>query len=602
MGAIWFMIYNTNNKSNQTIGLEFTKGFMNMNKKGPDDSNFQSNTTLAINQYNLYQAQLSLNKKELSEYQQYTILSGYHRLAVNDTSYNGMQPFEDPILCKLQKYPDLRQRVKRSLFCTGEIYNYTQLINDEAFTDKDIQSACDIEVILPLYIKYRDIETVLKKLDGEFTFILQENISTFDLKTMNVFIARDILGIKPLYMVKSNNVDNTFYMFVSELKSIPRFILENSSYGVYEVPPGTYWSFQNSIMQKSQYEFIRYHDWDKYEDISNCTITKAEPNILNTVYENLRYKFKEAVIKRINVSNVNYGFLLSGGFDSSIILSVAIEYLKSINQLIPIHVFTIGKPNSCDIENAEKVVDYLENLYNIDINHHIVYFNDASQLLENINSTISFLETYEPYSIRDGLIYSLLFNYINKHTQIKVLLSGDGLDEQCGYKELINLDDTEFQKKSVSLVKNISQYDLMRADKIAGSYGIELRYPFLDQTLLEYIFTIHPKLKKPQVYHQDKQPIEKYIYRKSFDSNNYLPNEILWRQIEEITDFIEGDFQEYFDKIYSDDEFFNYINSLPYNTVVIPKTKEQMYYKIMYDKYYPKTSHLLEKYWDDIFD
>jgi asparagine synthase (glutamine-hydrolysing) len=201
---------------------------------------------------------------------------------------------------------------------------------------------------------------------------------------------------------------------------------------------------------------------------------------------------------------------------------------------------------------------------------------------------------------------SFLLKYIKTHTDIKVLLTGDGLDELCGYSELFSLEDELFQKKSVELLENMSKYDLLRCDKIAGLYGLELRYPFLDKAFVEYFLKIHPMLKRPQMSGYSSNTIEKYIIRKAFDTDTsiIISKEILWNQRQDIIDSFDtfkNILKDNFDNLYTDMDFSSYIDSLYLSenlTHLIPQNKEEMYYKKIFDKYYPYTSNVLQKYWN----
>ena len=174
-------------------------------------------------------------------------------------------------------------------------------------------------------------------------------------------------------MVKNQN--KSFYMFVSELKSIPPNMLHDKDYIIKEVPPCTYWSFNNSVIKKSNIDFIRYSDWNYYKSLDTCIINSKDPETLSNVYSKIRELLTKSVIERYNLSNQPVGILLSGGFDSSIILSILVNYLVSINHDFlqnPIYTFTIGDKNNTEL----KIIQYLEEKYNIDIKQHIITIHD----------------------------------------------------------------------------------------------------------------------------------------------------------------------------------------------------------------------------------
>lgn len=599
MGGISFLFYNV---KNPPVNIEFTNTFFNIKHRGTSDTSYTIESTAKITRNNQDQVRLFLSKKEIAEYSPFTFITGYHSMSINDNSKDASQPFEDPILHQIRQYPEIRTRPRRTLVCNGEIFNAEILKETEGFTERDLRSKSDVEVILPLYIKH-GLDETLKKIDGDYTFILQENIDTFDIKRINVYVVRDILGTRPLYMVKHKTT--VFYMFVSEIKAIPKFILDDTDYIIKEVPPGTYWSFQNSIVDKSKKEFINHSSFDYYKNISNCVIKSASPETLASVFENIKKKLETAVLSRYSLSAVPVGVLLSGGFDSSIILSILAHFLhKPTDQL---HAFTIGNLDNPDVIHAKKCVTYLEKKLNIDIQHHIVSLDNLSMIFPDIDKIVYHLETFDPNVVTSSIPYTLLFNYIKEYTDVKVLLTGEGLDELCGYKEFFQLDDSHFQRKSVEIIQKLGRYDLLRCDKIASAYGLELRHPYLDISFMEYVLSIHPKLKRPQIYSYSKKPIEKYIIRKAFDckEDTLLPDELLWRGIQDITECFTSNIRKYINtycnSLYSDYDFSTYVNSLPMSRTV-PKNKEEMHYRRIFESHFCNSTHLVPHFWQDLWE
>jgi asparagine synthase (glutamine-hydrolysing) len=598
MGALSLIVYNM---KNPPIDITFTESFMAMKPRGPDDTNFVVQQSIPLSRINMDQAQLLLSKREIREYKQFTFMYGYHRLSINDLTLDGSQPFEDPIPHKVRKYPELRARPKRKLLCNGEIYNYHDLVASENLTERDLQSKCDVEIILPMYIKY-GIEGCLDKIKGDYSFVLTENVETYDVKSIKAFVVRDILGTKPLYMIR--HTKEFFYMFASEIKGIPSSIVNDSNYEICEVPPGTYWSFQNALNYNQTIRgngvnmdlmFTRYHDWNVYKGLHICTIDTADPNVLGDAYKTIKEKLTSAVTVRNNLTNVPVGVLLSG-FDSGIILSILAHNFQNT----PLYAFTMGYPNSPDVISAQKCVEYLENKLGIDIHHHIINIADLSNLLGDIETNIKAVETYDPTVVRQSLPYTIMFKYIQKQTDIKVLLTGEGLDELCGYKEFTELSDEDFQSKSVKLIKNISKYDIQRSDKLASSFNLEVRHPFLDEDFIKYVLTIHPKLRRPQKYAYNKPPIEKYIIRKAFDVDGVLNYETLWKPIQDASqcfDDLHKRIKAYIDSMYTEQQLydFNTLNRVSYS-------KEEMHYKLLFTQIFGKRSDILSKFWYQLWE
>lgn len=621
MGGVTFIIFN-----NININIDFIKSFMGIKCRGMNETNHIMESSIDLNILNTQQfnqVALRLSKNEIQTYKQYSFIMGFHRMCVNDLSFNGSQPFEDPILHKILEYPELKNRLSRKLICNGEIYNYKDIISTNQFTDKDICSESDVETILPLYIKYNleeNAETALIKtindLDGDFAFILTENLKTYITSSINVFVARDYLGIKPLFYVTNNTFD--FYMFVSEIKALPDFIINNDTYEICQIPSGSFWSFQTRT-------FTKYYDIDYYKDINNCTIKNTDSENINTIYTNIKNLITESVISRYGQccednefhTQLSFGILLSGGFDSSLMISILTKYLCNINHDFTncaLDFFTIGDTlgsPDIDVNYAKIMVDFLKSKYpNVKINHHIIYINDIEILTSDIETIIYHLETFDPETIRESIPYYYLFKYISEKTNVKVLLSGDGLDELSGgYSNFSSLSDNDFQLKSVELLQNLCNYDILRTDRMSNAFSLELRHPFLQKKFVEYILSIHPKLKRFQVYKNTEEPIEKYIIRKSFDvhvqNDNYLPESILWRRsccvCESLSNF-ELRLHNYFNE-FIDDQTFNFkIKKYSFNDITIPKTKEELFYRQIFEKLYPNRNYLVSKFWNNIWD
>lgn len=559
MGAFLFILYSLKNPN---INIEYTNAFLEMKNRG----NIEETVYLTKHSTDINNPQIKeklkyvMSRDLINKYKQYTYIMAVNRLLINDFTANALQPFEDPIIHKMYEYPDLKTRPKRSLLCNGEIYNYSELKKIENFTDKDLQSSSDVEIILPLYIKY-GLEKMLDMINGDFSCIITENLETHDITTTNIYVIRDIIGSKPLYRIKHNK--EVHFMFVSELKGVPKYILNDNNYQIDEIPPGTYWSFNNTVINKSSQEFIRYNDWNIYRNINSCVVNSTDPDSIYNIYNTINKLLTNSVCDRYK-SDAKIGILLSGGFDSSIITSIVSRYFASSE----ITVFTFNN-NSY----ANDVIQFLENKYGIDIIHHIIDVNSEDFkkfCIDSIENIIYTLETYDKNTITTAIPYAFIYDYISKYTDIKVLLSGYGLNELCGYDEYKDLNHEMFQKKTVKMIKYLSKFGLLKNDKMAGRYGLEVRYPFLDKNIIKYILSIHPKIKSSQVYVNNELPIEKYIIRKAFDTD-YLPYNILWKRNNKSDFYIEN-------------IIINYTNKFNYVLDDIFDTNEKIYYKKTFDK------------------
>src|SRR5690606_21447322 len=178
---------------------------------------------------------------------------------------------------------------KLVLAVNGEIYNHQEL--RAQFPDYDFKTETDSEILLALYQEKGP--TFLDELNGIFAFAI------YDLEKDAYFIARDHIGIVPLYIGWDDQ--GTFYV-ASELKA-----LEGVCTTIETFKPGHY------IYSKDGQQFQQWYkrDWESYENIKD-----NEADI-----ETLRLGLEAAVHRQL-MSDVPYGVLLSGGLDSSVIAAV----------------------------------------------------------------------------------------------------------------------------------------------------------------------------------------------------------------------------------------------------------------------------------------
>jgi asparagine synthase (glutamine-hydrolysing) len=600
MGAFSLIIFANNHKF---INKDFATSFANLKSKGHHETTYNIDSTMAFKDIRPEVLRANLTRTEIAEYKQYHFMSSYHRMAINDATPDAAQPFEDPIPHKIAEYKELKNRPVRKLMCSGEIYNYHTLCESESFGDKDLQSKSDVEIVMPMYIKY-GLEKTLAMLDGEFTFTLTENINTFQLKNVNAFVARDPLGHRPVYMLKAH--DKSLYMFVSELKAIPHVYFNRKDYTISEVPAGTYWSFNNAIVKKSQDEFIRYQDWDVYRSLNSCKINQINPTVLSSTYALIENVLKKSVVSRLAYTRP-VGILLDGEFDSSIVLSMAVEHLKMIGhnfQRCPIYAFTMGEPTSKHVLASQNCVDFLEKKHDITIHHHIIDVKDDDLMASTVEDVIRSIELYDIKTVSKSVGFLLLFRYVAQHTPVRIILTGKGLNELCGYKRIVQSDDAEFQSKSVKMIKHLSKYDLIGFDKMGGNFGIELRHPLLNLEFVKTILTIHPKLKRPEIYKVGEERIEKYIIRKAFDNidKQRLPSNVLWsrsyetpRHSQELRKILLA----YCERLYDDDTFFKFINS---RCEIKITDKLSMHYLKTFERFYPRMNKIIPTYWEKLLE
>lgn len=249
----------------------------------------------------------------------------------------------------------------------------------------------------------------------------------------------------------------------------------------------------------------------------------------------LRQAFEKATIRRM-MSDVPWGVLLSGGLDSSLVASICARHIKRRSTSFPkLHSFTIGLPNSPDIQAAQQVADFLGTV------HH-AYTYTLEEGADAIRSVIQAVETYDVTTTRASTPMYLMSRKI-KAMGIKMVLSGEGADEVFGgYLYFHKCPNTrEMFEETRDKLSRLHMYDCLRCNKSMSAWGVEPRVPFLDADFLEVAMNMDPQekmiIKGPGVAPKDTR-IEKWAMRKAFDTPDdpYLPKEILWRQKEQFSD------------------------------------------------------------------
>lgn len=465
------------------------------------------------------------------------LLMYHNRLAINDLSTNGQQPILNNFI---------------SLIVNGEIYNYLELYDlvKKELPDYKFKSKSDSEIIIPLYILYGS--SFIQKLKGMFSFIL------YDIKKNIFMAARDPFGITSLYYA----LDNNRIIISSELKSLLKL---SANIKLFE--PG-----QLYINDK----FFRFYKPNWLINTIETPI-KLSKGILN--YEDLKNNLIKSVYSHIKLTDQPLGFLLSGGLDSSLMVTIA-KHLKNKNLITnEIKTFTIGLEGGNDIKYAEEVSEYLQT-------NHTTYNFTFDEVLENLKKIIYHIETYDITTVRASICNYLLINKIKQDTDIKVLISGEGSDELFGGYLYFHKcpSEEEMQLELVDKLTNLHKYDCLRSHKCGMGNTIEVRVPFLDTDFVNYIMELSPKYKMINT----DQSIEKYILRKAFDNDEFLPESVLYRQKEQFSDGISNNENNLIDQLkqHADNNISDIIYEqreilFPINT---PISKEHMLYRMIFEE------------------
>ncbi len=368
----------------------------------------------------------------------------------------------------------------------GEIYNHASLRDTYGDLSRACQSDCD--VLIPLLGEDLDMGK-LREIDGVFALV----IATADGQWM---AARDLVGVNPLYYATTSAGD---LFFASERK-----MLNAPGLVVREFPPGHCWRHTDA------------------GPVPWCVPAYIDAPPVDTDLEPLKGLLEEAVRKRC-MADVEFGVLLSGGLDSTIVATVA-QKMRKKNGLKPLQSFSIGLEGSPDLLYAAEVAAA------IGTEHHTVHFT-VEEGLAALPSVVRAIESVDVTTTRASTPMYLLAKYIHENTDVKMVLSGEGADEVFGgylyFHEAPSA--AAFHAETVRKVKSLHRFDLKRGNKSLMAFGIECRVPFVDLDFLAYSMQLDPRLKRPTA-----NRIEKYILRDAFRSE-VIPS-VLWRQKEQFSD------------------------------------------------------------------
>jgi asparagine synthase (glutamine-hydrolysing) len=465
------------------------------------------------------------------EKEKYTCFVGFHRLAIIDPT-----PQSHPFLYDDHVY----------LVCNGEIYNYKYLITKYSLP---VKTGSDCEVILQLYIHYPELwPEILTEFDGVFAFVIYDEINA------KIIAGRDRFGVRPMFFAATENE----ICFASEGKAISNNMVE-------PFKPGTCLSVK---LNENTWcvDTVKWFQWGNYFPLDYTTSQKIIRDLLT-----------EAVRKRL-MSDRPIGFLVSGGLDSSLVAAIACRLLGKT-----IQTFSIGLPGSPDLAAAKKVAEYLQS------DHHEIIIS-TNDIIEALPHVIYHNESYDTTTTRASIPMYLLAKYIRTKTDIKVIFSGEGADELFGgylyFHKAPSYSD--FQEDTHRLLEELYKYDLLRGDRTTSAWGLELRVPFLDASLVSFVAQMDPSHKMPS-----KHGIEKAILRRAFDG--YLPECILFRQKEAFSDGVG------YNSVKSLKEWAKSQQNLDIDLVyqkATPLTEEsKLYYKLFHQHYENKSGLYTDYYW-----
>ncbi|MEP1151845.1 MAG: asparagine synthase (glutamine-hydrolyzing) [Balneola sp.] len=485
--------------------------------------------------YKMHKAQLHRGPDHFGYLKDGKVFLGNNRLSIIDLE-QGNQPF----------YSSDR---KIAVLQNGEIFNFVELQNELRGKGIKFDTSSDTEVILKLYEEY-GIE-MLNKLNGMFS------ISILDKKKQCLYLVRDRFGVKPLFYYK----DSTEILFSSEIKSLLEVLKESSinkkaliSYLKYNFVGGNESIFNNINSVKPGHYLklnLKNNDlneidwWDQEKEI----VKYQELLSLNSDIDLVREIIFDSIKIRMR-SDVEYSAFLSGGIDSSIIVS-------QMNKITDtrFNTFTIGFNNSKYDESkfADEVAKELN------VNHHCELINN--DILEVWKDVLFYTE--QPHGDASFMPMYLLSKLASKKD--KVVLTGDGADEIFGgYDKYFHFNDeknflddftsesTLFKNsdieqlgdfpnvKDVDIIRDLVNVDplfnsgvlrdapnmamyldvkfllpnnnLIKPDRMGMAHSIELRSPFMDYRVVSLGLALRAEEKL-------KNKTSKYYLREAFKND-----------------------------------------------------------------------------------
>jgi len=470
---------------------------------------------------------------------------GHQRLSIIDLSNHAHQPMEDQVL-------DL------VLVFNGTIYNYKALRVELSKQGYEFFSQSDTEVILKAYHFWG--EDCVLHLDGMFAFCI------WDKKQQHLFVARDRMGIKPLYF----NLTDQAFSFASNTQSLVAIGADTSINsvalqqqlslhavvpapntvlaGVNKIKPAT------TLIIKSNGDIKETIYWQPKAQRPDIALTDSE------YIEKTHDLLTQAVLKRMDAADVPIGVLLSGGLDSSLLVALLKEAGHEDIRTFSIGFEDIDDEAGSEFEYSDQIVDRFDT-------HHEKYVVSNSQVLPRLGEAIANMN--EPMVGQDSVAFYLLAEQVSKH--IKVVLSGQGADEAfAGYfwyprmqaetgseverfskhyvdrpyeeylqtvnkkyhsgnhtqtwlnKEFAKANADEFMDKvfRTDITRLVVDDPVKRVDNMTMAWGLEARVPFMDYRLVEHALSIPPSLKMSE---EGKHPLKQI-------SRGLLPDSVIDRK------------------------------------------------------------------------
>ena len=411
----------------------------------------------------------------------------FRRLSIIDLSSAGHQPMRS-------------SDGRLTIVFNGEIYNYRELRSELVASGVEFRSTSDTEVLLRLF--ERDGQAMLSRLRGMFAFAI------WDAQTQSIFIARDRVGIKPLYFLV---VPGERLYFASEIKAIiadprvkravePRALMQYLFFGHSSAPLTMFAGIQKlpagHVLEAARGDVSTRKYWDVL-DLADIDDGRAPVDLVGDLLE-------EAVGTHM-VSDVPVGAFLSGGIDSSGVVA----FMSDIAP--PVQTFSVGFDvggGYNELSDAQRIAQ------KFGAEHHELTVTHADAIAQ-IEKLVRHYD--EPFADAAALPTYLVSRFAREH--VKVVMSGEGSDELFGgYRRYVIGALASTMQRAPAGARELTQRLLMHwgsrraIRRLAGFLGENPEAERYGRFLAQMDWELVPRLLKPDVLDAigDYDPLWKY--------------------------------------------------------------------------------------------
>jgi asparagine synthase (glutamine-hydrolysing) len=488
------------------------------------------------------------------------IALGFRRLSIVDLSEKGHQPM-------------LSDDEKITITFNGEIYNFKKIRKELEDLDYHFKSNSDTEVILKSYEEWGT--EMFPRFDGMFA------IALVDLEKQKLILGRDRVGLKPLFYFKNENAliwaseiksilknqyiipeinwNGVYTNFLFQTTLAPETCFKN----IFSLDPASF-----LILDLNDFTFSKQFYWNfPTEKLENVTEEEAVAKVDGLLAESI----KEQLFADVLVTS-----MMSGGIDSTLITAKAKPFKNDINA------FTISYQFSeSEVKNASLMAEKIDIQHDVkkvsdeeilnQLKENIQHFEEPYSSLEVLMNAAEFAknkgfkvvlsgngadELFAGYSHslklnkwlsmrKFNAVRHFIFTNDDFSRKVKNYFSQDDMldffrQSQVGMKPLeaksifsdavFNTIKTNLKDKKLSETKDyhglfeydmkysLSSHHVFRDDLSAMKYGVEFRYPYLSNDLIDYVSSLPEKLRYNGI--QNKPLLRKV-------ADQYLPSEIL---------------------------------------------------------------------------